>query len=185
LVRRKPHLTLTTCSSGAFVDYGDSRSNNVGRMRKKTLFLLTKTLLFCHPMFRLPTYRAFTKQLQTLFAGVMMLCYLAANVEFDSLHQLAHAHHDVAVSHNEVDESDPCHRKLYHHDFSGGCSHKAHFVASKKCGLCDHHLSIDKIFIVTDAPSVTAVANDAYAIDLDGDVRTPIHYLPARGPPAA
>lgn len=121
------------------------------------------------------------RQLQTLLVVITMLGYLAANVEFESLHELAH--HDEEISHSEADEKDACHRHLYHDDFSKGCAHKTHFVASKKCGLCDHHLSVDKVFHSSEWPMSTIVAHDIYSCNHDSFVNTPAVYIPARGPP--
>src|SRR5687768_17415400 len=90
-----------------------------------------------------PSYSTFIRALQSLLGALVMLGYLAANVHFESLHGLVH-HDEVEISHDEADENDPCHRKLYHDDFSKGCEHKSHLLASKKCSLCDHHLTADK-----------------------------------------
>jgi hypothetical protein len=135
-------------------------------------------------MFRLSPYQGIARGLQSLFALVITLCYLAANVQFDSLHGLIH-HEEAIISHDEADENDPCHRKLYHDDFSKGCEHKSHFLSLKKCSLCDHHLTVDKILQSDELPIAIDHTFSCARTVITTAPLTFSFQLPARGPPTA
>jgi hypothetical protein len=129
-------------------------------------------------------YRTLNKGLQSLLAAFLILCYLAANVQFESLHSLAHRD-EAEISHHVADENDPCHRKLYHHDFSKGCEHSAHFIASKKCSLCDHHLTTDKIVYTETKASEFRHSFSFLSVAILAAPTTHALQIPARGPPLA
>lgn len=67
----------------------------------------------------------------------MLLAYLINAVSFESFHHVVHDH-DHTVSHTFEDETDACHRAIYHGDLELGCEHKNHVHKSDiDCQLCD------------------------------------------------
>jgi hypothetical protein len=67
---------------------------------------------------------------------LLLLLYVAGTSHLEYLHLLVHSH-DVAISHSDEKEKDPCHRLIYHDDTAQGCSHDSHLVVSDKCQTCD------------------------------------------------
>lgn len=66
---------------------------------------------------------------------VVMVIYLMTAGRFNELHEVLHTdQHNV--THFAKDESDGCHRAIYHHD-KNGCSHKTHLTAFSRCQVCD------------------------------------------------
>jgi len=72
--------------------------------------------------------------LKSAFAALLVSVYVLSAIRIDSFHEFLH--HAAHVEHNEVQESDPCHRAIYHHDVSEGCAHGAHLIPYLKCDLC-------------------------------------------------
>ena len=122
------------------------------------------------------TFRAFS-------AGLLLLLYVVAHIEFDAVHHLLHE--EVHITHTVVDEQDPCHLAVYHHAEEKGCHHKAHVSASKKCPLC--HFNVVNDTLATSRFHFETIAlNVIYNNEIQHTVDTqPILHLPARAPPIA
>jgi len=123
------------------------------------------------------------RRLQSLAAVLLVLIYVAANVEFEAIHETFHQH-EAHVSHSIADEQDPCHISLYHQSDGNGCHHKAHLSTGKKCPLCHIYHIGDKLFVtanVTNDVIANEVVGVEYTISLIPQV---IHLLPSRGPPS-
>ena len=74
--------------------------------------------------------------LQTVLYAFLLTFFAAGTFQFDALHDLFHLHSEL-VSHSELEETDDCHRAIYHDVVERGCGHQSHIVASDKCELCD------------------------------------------------
>jgi hypothetical protein len=79
---------------------------------------------------------AIRQRLTPFLCFTMLVFFVIGNLQVESLHQFLHSHQHT-VSHTEVQESDPCHRSLYHNDQKRGCGHQSHLIVSDKCELCD------------------------------------------------
>lgn len=71
---------------------------------------------------------------------LLLVLYIAGPSHLELLHSFVHDD-DVAVTHSEEKEKDPCHRLVYHNDTAQGCVHDSHLIVSDKCQMCDlaHH----------------------------------------------
>ena len=92
------------------------------------------------PLIKIMTRGISTKRLkrgaiQVLTLFVLVL-YTAGTSHLEYLHSMFHGH-DVAVTHSDAQEKDPCHRLLYHNDTMQGCDHSSHLIVSDKCEMCD------------------------------------------------
>jgi hypothetical protein len=117
--------------------------------------------------------------------AVMLLAllsvYMVSAIRVNTLHELLHDD-THAITHLEKDESDGCHRAIYHND-KQGCSHKTHIVQHTDCQACDFIANAD---IVLSAGKITGQHNDL-SLEITNYVRvspdTQQSLLPARGPP--
>ena len=76
----------------------------------------------------------------------MLLAYLINAVSIESFHHAVHDH-DHAVSHTLEDETDACHRAIYHGDLELGCEHKTHIHETHvDCDLCNVTLIRDYFY---------------------------------------
>lgn len=71
--------------------------------------------------------------------------------ETKALHQILHSHQQV-VSHNAIEEKDPCHRSIYHKDVEG-CHHPSHIAVTDHCSLCNLFFHSDQ-FILLESGSI-------------------------------
>jgi hypothetical protein len=125
--------------------------------------------------------RIFKKRMQSLAAILLLLLYIAANVEFEAIH---HEFHDeVHVTHTEADEHDPCHRSLYHQN-EESCHH-AHLTTIKKCPLC--HFNVVNEKVLTAIPTAKEVVSDTKVTTdfYPSFVSSTTASLPSRAPPIA
>jgi hypothetical protein len=122
------------------------------------------------------------RRLQSLAVLLLLLVYVAANVEFEALHQELHTDHHI--SHTEADEQDPCHLSLYHQDVKEGCHHHAHFTVAKKCPLC--HVSATTEKIATTLPVFVdhAIPPLHVSINFISATQASPQLLLSRGPPS-
>src|SRR5688500_20288559 len=80
-------------------------------------------------------------------ASLLLLLYLAGNVQVESFHKVFHSFEQAL--HSSDEEKDPCHRAIYHDSKQEGCDHKTHVTEVKKCPLCHIVPLNDKHFAVT------------------------------------
>lgn len=99
--------------------------------------------------------RARQSTLQALSLALLLL-YLAGSVHFELLHVGLHTH-DEGILHSAEQEKDLCHRLMYHHDTEHGCNHESHWIAAKKCCLCDLAHPVDQSVLT--GPTVCANIN--------------------------
>ncbi len=67
-------------------------------------------------------------------ALLLLVLYVFSSAQTDILHCLSHIH-ELQDLHSEKNESDPCHRSIYHHE-KKSCEHKTHLTKSDKCSEC-------------------------------------------------
>ena len=122
------------------------------------------------------------RRLQSIAVLLLLLVYIAANVEFEAFHQELHA--DDHITHTEADEHDPCHLSLDHQNTQEGCHHHAHFTTIKKCPLC--HVSVVTEKILTALPVfVASTAPDHHiSTTFPSAVQASPQRLLSRGPPS-
>src|SRR5687768_6400349 len=90
-------------------------------------------------------------------ASLLLLLYLAGNVQVESFHKVFHSFEQAL--HSSDQEKDPCHRAIYHDSKQEGCDHKTHVTAIKKCPLChivplnEKHIAVSHIFESFSSPS--------------------------------
>lgn len=126
--------------------------------------------------------RRLKQGLKALASGLLLALYLIGNTPVEVVHQFSHAH-DSVVSHNEEQESDPCHRALYHADQQEGCAHKLHFTKVEKCKQCHVVAHVDQLTFSD--PSVEYIFSDFThgEISISGALSNIVVHLPARAPP--
>jgi len=97
----------------------------------------------------------------------LTLC-LAATSQLGSLYAHGHGDH-IIIGHSYKDETDPCHRLIYHNDSESGCDHDVHLTASDKCCLCDFAVHSDTSFVTTFHLNLKFDQNfvDVYKTNLD------------------
>jgi hypothetical protein len=119
--------------------------------------------------------------LRIFSALLLLLLYLAGNVQVESFHQVFHSFEQAL--HSSDQEKDPCHRAIYHDSKQEGCDHKTHFTAVKKCPLChivplsEKHIAVSHSF--ESISSLSDFENFSFSIpatELSGN-------LSARAPP--
>lgn len=75
---------------------------------------------------------------------LLLALYSAAALKVDSFHELFHAQ-EIATLHSPQQESNPCHRSVYHQESQKGCTHKSHLSENDKCSLCEFNFVPDQI----------------------------------------
>jgi len=118
------------------------------------------------------------------FSGLLLLLlYLAGNVQVESFHRVFHSLEKAL--HSTEQEKDPCHRAIYHEIKKEGCDHKTHLTGIKKCPLChvipfgDQHADIRQHFLSVEFPTSFNVVSISF---LWSDS---FYNLPSRAPPFA
>jgi len=76
----------------------------------------------------------FLQRIKTFSVTLLLLLYVAGNVQVETFHAFFHSLEKAA--HSSEQERDPCHRAIYHDSKTEGCDHKTHLTAVKKCPLC-------------------------------------------------
>ena len=120
-------------------------------------------------------------RLRTTAAFLLLLLYVAGNVQMENFH---HVFHSIEKAlHSSEQEKDPCHRAIYHDSEAQGCDHKTHVTEVKKCPLChvvpfnEQHLAASHSF------ESISISNhfDEYIISISADRNS--SNLSARAPP--
>src|SRR5688572_17696060 len=108
-------------------------------------------------MFLCKTVRDKNQPLRIFSALLLLLLYLAGNVQVESFHKVFHSFEQAL--HSPDQEKDPCHRAIYHDSKQEACDHKTHVTAIKKCPLChivplnEEHIAVSHIFESFSSPS--------------------------------
>ena len=118
------------------------------------------------------------------FSGLLLLLlYLAGNVQVESFHRVFHSFEKAL--HSSEQEKDPCHRAIYHETKKEGCDHKIHVTAIKNCPLChvipftDQLANVRQCFL---SAELSASFNVVSQLFLWSDS---FYNLPSRAPPFA
>ncbi|MEP7197769.1 MAG: hypothetical protein ABI851_14715 [Saprospiraceae bacterium] len=83
--------------------------------------------------------------------GLIVFCFIKGTVQNNSHH--CEQHNDLIVLHTEKQESDPCHRSIYHGDRKTGCMHSSHLTKGiQKCGLEELYTIIQLDFVALKVP---------------------------------
>lgn len=75
---------------------------------------------------------------------LLLVLYSLAAFKVDSFHEVFHAG-ELAELHSPEQESNPCHKSIYHQTAEQGCAHKSHITENTKCPLCECNLAIDQL----------------------------------------
>lgn len=123
------------------------------------------------------------KGLLRWFAALsLMLLYGAGSTQTGYLHQLFHPD-EVAEIHTPKQESDPCHRSLFH-GVADACDHEFHVVKVSSCGLV-HIIGQSHLLFSFghpgDGPFPIATCT---SFSDQGEYQSTPHTLCLRGPPA-
>jgi hypothetical protein len=78
---------------------------------------------------------------------LLLTAYIVGICRFEGLHELFHSR-DQHVTHTEIEEKDPCHRAIYHHEVEKDGNHDSHVAASDKCDLCDIISHTDQLLLL-------------------------------------
>ena len=118
------------------------------------------------------------------FRGMLALAvlslYLISSTELSSIHELIHA--DEHVSHSASDESNACHRAVYHNQ-KDACSHKSHISAKAKCSLCDHIPATDATLHQPETYQAVSIVENPDTHIFSSPAVCITVQLPARAPP--
>lgn len=104
-----------------------------------------------------------------MLVPIFLIVYLLGTTHLDVFHTSFH-HEEELVLHTTVEESDPCHRMVYHQDKANGCRHDSHLTARDECNLCDFIPHGDQTLFSTSPSSTRATALfdfNFYKSDLD------------------
>lgn len=128
--------------------------------------------------------KSVVKGLKTFSAILLLIIYLIANTQVETLHELLHTHaQDDVVVHTTEKEKDPCHRTLYHREKNNGCEHDSHFVKVQKCSLWHVLVHSDQIALQDSSIELFkhsfAIPDEFVSVQLTGIENN----LPSRAPP--
>jgi hypothetical protein len=79
--------------------------------------------------------------IKAVLLTVLLAVYIMGSMKLNGFHELLH--NDNHITHLQEDESDGCHRAIYHND-KAGCEHKTHVTTNHHCHLCDFILTADQ-----------------------------------------
>lgn len=82
------------------------------------------------------TSKRVKRSIRQMLALLLLVLYVAVSLKPEIIHSYAHDHMAL-VSHSDEQETDPCHRLIYHSDFDQDCNHDSHLVVADKCQMCD------------------------------------------------
>ncbi len=90
--------------------------------------------------------KALTSSARAALYIILLTAYIVDISRFDGLHELLHSR-DQHVTHTEIEEKDPCHRAIYHHEVKKDGLHDSHIATSDKCELCDIISHTDQLLL--------------------------------------
>lgn len=121
------------------------------------------------------TFRVFT-------AAFLLIFYIIGNTQIGFVHQLFHPD-EVAITHSDNQEKNPCHRSIYHGQETG-CRHEFHLVKVNTCGASHTLAHVDQLLFPVDAPEcIHITAIDSIQPDAGQQSDNELSR-PSRGPPA-
>lgn len=119
--------------------------------------------------------------------GLSLLAFYSFSVIQYTLqtgHQHSHEFTECKIN-SSVRESDPCHRKLVHHDFQNGCKHATHFsIPIKHCSLCDLILHFDHFIVEANLFILSPIQGTSEIKFIQFNLTGCNTYSQSRAPPA-
>ncbi|NOT36286.1 MAG: hypothetical protein HOP11_02785 [Saprospiraceae bacterium] len=117
------------------------------------------------------------------FLGIL-LCVIVGLHSFYAIIKSNHKHHHSVVQHTDLQESDPCHRAIYHNDKEAGCQHKGHLGDEEDtCKFCNEYVSVEFIFTNLNEHLNLNYFNDKIKLHVASLLLIEIHFTFPRGPP--
>jgi hypothetical protein len=113
---------------------------------------------------------------------LLLALYAAAALKVDSIHELIHST-EFAELHSVEQESNPCHKSVYHQEAENGCEHKSHITENTKCALCECKVTPDQLVEEFFAQSNVERAQSKQTIWCDAEPTSATISLASRGPP--
>ena len=113
---------------------------------------------------------------------LLLALYAAAALKVDSIHELLHAR-EFAELHSVEQESNPCHKSVYHQEAEKGCEHKSHITENTKCPLCEYNSSADELLTSHHSDSDETPTASLPVLVLEGFQYAQIFAHADRGPP--
>ena len=114
---------------------------------------------------------------------LLLSLYLVGTVEVTSFHNVLHSTDGETGLHSAVNESNACHKSIYHNKKGESCKHKSHVTTNNKCPLCHLSLQTFEFFIAKPVAyhtlTTTLTSGEVHASTI-GEV---ISLLPSRAPP--
>jgi ferredoxin len=114
---------------------------------------------------------------------LLLALYAAASLKVDSFHELFHAQ-EIKELHSAEQESNPCHKSVYHQQTENGCEHKSHITENTKCSLCEFNVTPDQLADELAAESEAKTVQPKQTVWLDAEPASVNISLSSRAPPA-
>jgi hypothetical protein len=122
-------------------------------------------------------------QIRDCSVMVLLMLYSVASLRIDSLHQFFHAENIVEL-HSAEQESNPCHKSIYHQQSEEGCAHQSHISQNDKCPLCEYKVTSDEL-LAAFHEEVLQLPSSIYFITYSGDFFPTLPFANGlRGPPS-
>jgi hypothetical protein len=113
---------------------------------------------------------------------LLLALYAGAALKVDSIHEFLHAR-EFAELHSVEQESNPCHKSIYHQESKKGCEHKSHITENTKCPLCEYNVTPDQLVEETTALDNILVSTFQHVARVCTEPASVPLTLSARGPP--
>lgn len=113
---------------------------------------------------------------------LLLALYAATALKADSIHELLHAR-EFAELHSVEQESNPCHKSVYHQEAEKGCEHKSHITENTKCPLCEYNGSADELLTNYHAAFDEILTTSLPILVLEGFQFAQVLAHADRGPP--
>lgn len=113
---------------------------------------------------------------------LLLALYGAATLKVDSFHELFHAQ-ELATLHSPEQESNPCHKSVYHQQAQEGCEHKSHITENDKCPLCEFNFVPDQILFENQSTEVVHARLNHCTHWVEPFVLSSEFHQAPRGPP--
>jgi hypothetical protein len=95
---------------------------------------------------------------------LLLVLYVIGSFGIERFHSITH-HTEQDARHSGEEETNPCHRAVYHQDGENGCDHRTHLSAGDACDICGLAGQIDQIIFVD---FVCSSCNSTLQVDLYG-----------------
>ena len=90
---------------------------------------------------------------QSWMSAFLLFLYITCTISSDLAHQIIHSHVDVEL-HFALNESDPCHKVIYH-EKDNGCKHTSHLNKVEKCKHCHILFHSDQVTLSATTSKIT------------------------------